>query len=127
MTDPTPPREIWDRRRQGSVEDRLEALAREVHETHVEARMAHEEARGAHAQALRTNGRVSDLEAREKLHLAEAQRLAKAVFGRDDGSLDDDGGLYGYVRAQRRDTRLLAAWAVAGLPVVMFVIQRMFG
>jgi len=120
-------REAWDRRREDRLEARLEELSREVHETHVEARAAHEEARGAHAQALRTNGRVTDLENREAAHLAESHRLTRAVFGRDDGSLNDDGGLYAYVRAQRRDTRLLAAWAVVGLPLVMSALLAWFG
>lgn len=109
------------------VGSRLEDLAHELHEIHVEARAAHEEARGAHAQALRTNGRVTDLERREAAHLVDSGRLTRAVFGRDDGSLDDDGGLYGYVRSQRRDTRLLAAWAVVGLPLVMSALLAWLG
>lgn len=119
-------REEWDRRRDDGIHGRLEQLSREVHEIHVEARAAHEEARGAHAQALKTNGRVSELEHREVAHVAEAGRLSRAVFGKDDGSLTDDGGLYGYVRAQRRDTRLLAAWAVVGLPMVMTALLTWF-
>lgn len=113
------PREAWDRRRVDAVEAKLDDLVREVHDIHVEVRAAHEQARGAHAQGLKTNGRVSELEHRERVHKAEAERLLKAMFGDDDGSLRDDGGVYGYIKAQRRDLRLLAAWAVVGLPLVM--------
>lgn len=119
-------REGWDRRRDATIQQQLVDLSREVHATHLEVQAAHEQARGAHAQALRTNGRVTDLERREEAHLAESRRLSKAVFGQDTGSLEDDGGMFGYIRAQRRDTRLLAAWAVVGLPMVMTALLAFF-
>lgn len=112
--------------RPASIEEKLSELILDMHTVRVQATAAHEEARGAHSQAKLTNGRVTELERREKQHAEDASRMRRALFGADDGSLEDDGGIYHYVRLQRRDTRLLAAWSVVGAPIVFSAILYVF-
>lgn|GEM_PF-6480377 len=92
------------------LNERMDEVLTELHVVREQATAAHEEARGAHTQAKRTNGRVD--------------RLDRAVFGRADGTLDDDGGLVGWTRQTRRDIRIVGALVVFVMPVVLFIMDR---
>lgn len=113
-------RESWDRRHGDLTDAKLDELARELRQVRDQATVAAEEARGAHTQARKTNGRVDRAEDR-------LQRLDQAMFGDEDGRIGGDTGLAGYIRQQQQLTRLLGAWVVVGLPLVLTLIVWLDG
>jgi hypothetical protein len=92
-----------------------QSLHQRLDDVMAEVKAARQEAQGAHAQAKMTNGRTTRLE-------DQMIRVRRTLWGKEADGMASDGGLVGYVRTQRRDIRLVGAWVVVGLPLVVAVL-----